>query len=111
MLAPIQGYPTLWLLAAINFTALVIAVTGAFALSLKKKRWEWFPIGAALLLAHGLFWASRLRSGRIPVVPYIAVESTGTESHPWFSINVHYTVDFVILGVALGVIMAMRQKK
>jgi len=109
-IAPIAEYPGLWLLAAVNFVALVVSIVGSLALWLKKKQTAWLPIGAALLLTYGLSWASKIRGGIVPALPYIRTERIGVGDQSIPSLTMHYSVDFIAIGLALGVLVAFRKK-
>ena len=111
MIAPVQQYPALWLLAALNLAALVIAIVGSFLLSIRKKDWAWLPVGAALFIAYGVSWTGKMWNGRIPAIPYLTVQRVDAGARALPVVSVSYNFDFIAIGIAAGVIIASKRKK
>jgi hypothetical protein len=110
VIAPFTEYPLLWLLAAVNLAALIIAVVGSFVLSIGRRHMAWFPVGVAMVVSYGLGWISRIRGGRIPTLPYMNYHAATASTHGIPLITMSYDLDVIAVGLALGVIIALRKK-
>jgi hypothetical protein len=111
MIPAITEYPLAWLVAALNFAALVTALGCSGILAVKKKEKAWIPIFSAILLVYGLSYLSKIRAGIIPVLPSsrIRMVEIGNDKIP--ETIVSYSIDLLAIGLALGAAIATKQKK
>lgn len=109
-IAPIADYPGMWFLAVVNLAALLVSIVGAMMLLFRRKQIAWLPISAAIILTYGLSWASKMRAGFVPNVPYIQTEiiSIGERSIP--SVSIDYSADLIAVGFAFSVLIALRKR-
>ncbi len=70
----------------------------------------WLPVGVAMVISYGLGWISRIRGGRIPAFPYINYHAATVSAHGFPLATVNYDLDFIAIGLALGVIIALRKR-
>ena len=108
-IAPITEYPLAWMLAAMNLGSLLFAIIGAGVLVVRQRRFAWLPIGTAFLVTYGLSWASHIRAGLVPVVPYLSTGSVSLGEGSIPSISVSYRLDVLSVGLALSVAVALRR--
>ena len=101
--------PFAWIVAVINFSALVTALGCSAFLAFRKKDKAWLPIFAAVVLAYGLSYVSRIRNGRIPAVPYARVSTIESSTGPIRATDVSYSFDLLAIGIACSAIIALRR--
>jgi hypothetical protein len=111
MLPTVTEDPLVWAFAAITAIITTFGIVGAFVLAFRFRQYAWLPIGAGLLIRSSLDWVSRIRSDMFPVLPYYHITryiENGKGSIPVWGIS--YLSDIVSVGIAIGVIIAMRSR-
>jgi hypothetical protein len=98
------------MVALVNVAALWTALGCTALLVFKRKDKAWIPILAAMIVVYSLSAIGRIRSDRLPAVPYERVSMVESSTGPIPHTVVTYSWDFLALGIACGAFIAVRRK-